>query len=275
MTITTQARPLRAQIISWLISHRRAALAMALVGGGGMLLLLGSLLPWVAGPDADHVTYGTVELNSGRTALGSRAGLAGGDAVVTIIASAMALLVATRAAFGRWPSWQRHAAACSGLLAGAWTALDMAEVGETLGSRGEQLDLTAGMGTYVVLAGALAVVAGAYLAPRSWVQDLDTAVWRSVKLERMGRLGESTELAQHVVRYAYRRADAQDSSLAFAVVDLALLYHDLGLPDRAAAAVRLALSDQVIRFKNDPQELQLLHEAIHPLAVAYGWQSRR
>jgi hypothetical protein len=42
----TRARPLRTTV------------AVLLAGVGGLLILLGSVLPWVAGPDAGQVVYG-------------------------------------------------------------------------------------------------------------------------------------------------------------------------------------------------------------------------
>ncbi|WBB96866.1 MULTISPECIES: hypothetical protein [unclassified Solwaraspora] len=95
--------------------------------------MLGSVLPWIAGPDADAVMYGAVE-TAGGSALGSRAGLSGGDAFVTLLAGLVALVVAGWYGMGRARRWQQVTMAGAGVLAIAWAMLNHAEIGEPDGT---------------------------------------------------------------------------------------------------------------------------------------------
>ncbi|ROO52473.1 hypothetical protein EDC02_7400 [Micromonospora sp. Llam0] len=238
----------------------RGLLTAGSAAGGGLLLVLGSVLPWVAGPDASAVTYGAVETAAGGSALGSRAGLSGGDAFVALLAGA-------------------------GVLALAWAMLNHAEIGDVAGPDGARLDIGPGVGVYVALFGALLVLVAAGTAPRDVEHDLRVLARRAERLAQRGLGFEAIE--KQLLLRARRHPGWQDPQITFEVLFLARLYLAVGHVDRAVQLVHDVMGDAQRRFADDEEgqaaataeASELIGEANAQLAavqqLAHPWQSGR
>ncbi|MDG4774045.1 hypothetical protein [Solwaraspora sp. WMMD792] len=233
----------------------RGLLAAGSAAGGGLLLVLGSVLPWVAGPDAGVVAYGAVETATGGSALGSRAGLSGGDAFVTLLAGLVALVVAGWYGLGRARRWQQVTVAGAGVLALAWAMLNHAEIGDVAGPDGDRLDIGPGVGVYVALFGALLVLVAAGTAPRDVEHDLRVLARRAERLAQRGLGFEAIEKQQQLLRRARRRPGWQDPRLTFEALFLARLYLAVGHVDRAVQLVHDVMGDAQRRFADDQEGL--------------------
>lgn len=231
----------------------RGLLTAGSAAGGGLLLVLGSVLPWVAGPDAGAVTYGAVGSATGGSALGSRAGLSGGDAFVTLLAGFVALAVAGGYGLGRARRWQQVTVAGAGVLALAWAALNHAEIGDVAGPDGARLDIGAGIGVYVALFGALLVLVAAGVAPRDVEDDLRVLARRAERLAQRGLGFEAIEKQQRLLRRARRHPGWQDPRITFEALFLARLYLNVGHVDRAVRLVHDVMGDAQKRFADDPE----------------------
>ncbi|MDG4763031.1 hypothetical protein O7632_02720 [Solwaraspora sp. WMMD406] len=233
----------------------RGLIAAGLAAAGGLMLMLGSVLPWVAGPDADAVTYGVAASATGGSALGSRAGIAGGDALVTLLAGIVAVGLAGWYGLGRARRWQQTALFGAASLALAWTVLDFVEVGDTAGPDGARWDIGPGIGLYVCLLGGLAVLTAAGSAPRDVEQDLRVLGHRAEQLAARGLGFEAIEKQQQLLRRARRRPGWQDPRLTFEALYLARLYLNVGHVDRAVRLVHEVMGGADERFGGDQEGL--------------------
>lgn len=229
----------------------RGLLTAASAAGAGLFLVLGSVLPWIGGPDASAVTYGVVESAAGESALGSRAGLAGGDAVVTLLAGAAALAVAGWYAVGRARRWQQVSLLCVASFALGWSLLNHAEIGDVAGPDGTRLDIGAGVGVYVVMFGALVLLVAGGSAPRDVEQDLRVLGRRAEQLSRRGLGFEAIEKQQQLLRRARRHPGWQDPRITFEALYLARLYLLVGHVDRAVRQVYEVMAEAGQRFGDD------------------------
>jgi hypothetical protein len=246
----------------------RALLAGALGGGGGVLVLLGSVLPWVSGADAGRVVYGAAT-SAGRAALGSRAGLAGGDAVVTIAAGVLAAAAASWYLLGRRRRWQRLALLGSGGFALCWGLLDFAQVGDTAGPDGRRLHLSPGIGLLVVLVGAVLVLGAGAAAPRRGRQDLRVAALRAESLWRRGFLAEAVERQQILLRDCRQVLGWDDPGVRSEALFLAQMFVTAGHLDRGVRLTHTAMAGVEQWLAGDPQRLaQLRAEAAGVIAEA-------
>ncbi|MFY1697028.1 MULTISPECIES: hypothetical protein [unclassified Solwaraspora] len=242
------------QLVSRLRTSLRGLLTAGLAAAGGLLLLLGSVLPWVGGPDADAVTYGAAATGTG-SALGSRAGLAGGDAFVTLLAGAVAVALAVWYALGRARRWQQVTLAGAGLLALSWAMLNQAEIGDVAGPDGATLDIGPGVGVYVAILAAVLVVGAAVAAPRDVEHDLRVLGQRAEQLVRRGLGFEAVEKQQQLLRRARRRPGWDDPRLTFEALYLARLYLIVGHVDRGVQLVHEVMAQAPQRFGDDHEGL--------------------
>jgi hypothetical protein len=110
-----------------------------LVGAAGLLVLIGSFLPWVT---ATAPFIGTV----------SKAGTSG-DGIITLIAGGVVMV----AAFARW----RILAGLGSVVAGVVAVIDLVDINRSLGDiESDLIVASAGVGIWMVVAGAVLGLAG-------------------------------------------------------------------------------------------------------------------
>lgn len=232
--------------------------------GGAAALLLGSLLPWVSGPDAAGLVYGSATTADGAAALGSRAGLSGGDAVTTLAAALVALAAAVPLLLGVSRRWQRHALLAAGSLAALWCLLDAVEIGGTAGSDGTRLDLGPGIGLFLALLGAIAVIAAGAFAPADPVRDLLAASARNDRRWKRGGVHRDVvEERQRLLLTGARRLGPDHPAVLLEWLDLVEMYAGMGQPQRAMDAARYFLESSDRGLADRPEQRQL-----HRIAAA-------
>lgn len=144
------------------------------LGGAALVVLAGTLLPWVGGPDAGQVVHGSRIGDAGVVELGTRAGFRGGDGLLLAIAALLTAGLAVLCRFRSPSPSQRVFLVLGGLLVLAWSVVDIAEVGRFADAAGEELGLRPSVGGLVSCLGALAIVAAGFLMP----VDADLARFR-------------------------------------------------------------------------------------------------
>ncbi|MCX4719669.1 tetratricopeptide repeat protein [Streptomyces virginiae] len=250
-----------AALLSSLVTPERRPAALGLAGAA--LMLLGAVLPWVVGADSDTLPYGfRPDADAGGPALGSRAGLAGGDALVVVLTGAAALWAAVLLLIGRGRGVHRAALIGAALLGGAWAALDLAETGTVPGRTGRLPDVSAGPGPYVVLAAVLLLLASGVLARWDPESQLYVRTERANRLWDNGRFGEALELQQRNVRSARRSPGRNHPSTTSASVALVWMYAWGGWPDRAAELARQTFEDAAHWAPEHPEDYQRLRADI-------------
>jgi hypothetical protein len=233
------------------------------VGGigllGAALLIAGSLLPWVGGPDAGTVVFGTVALKSGTLGLGSRAGLPGHDGVLTLACGIVAGLAAGLVTALRWaPGWQRWLLFGTGLFALCWAWLDWSELGDTAGADGTRLRLSAGLGLPLVVLGAAALLLAGALLGRDHHHDLIQAGLRAGRTMDRTETRQAIELQQRSIASAAANLPADDPYLALEWLRLAGMLAATGRRDRAVRAlVPVAASIRTIAGDRDVSKVEL------------------
>ncbi|MER6612633.1 hypothetical protein [Streptomyces xantholiticus] len=232
------------------LRHPRTLVTVGLAVGGGVLVVLGSLLPWISGPDAGEVVYGATERG-----LGSRAGLAGGDGMITLAAGIAAVPAALWYLTGRAARRSRAVLLGAGALCGAWATLHLVETGEMPGPDGATLDISPGIGLYLLVAGVLAVLAGGAAAPANRLWDLIALRRRVLRLWDRGLGFEAAELQQKLLRRMGRTPGLDGRALVIETLHLAGLYVDCGLPQRGAELVRRTMADALAVLADDPEGL--------------------
>lgn len=164
-------------------ANSRARLGSIGLVTGGSLMVLGSLLPWVGGPDRDSVSYGFASTVFGTDFAGSHLGMKGGDALVTLLAGVALIGVGI---FSFW-AWRRSlfvTALVGGAFGLAWSLLDISEVGDIAGSTGDRLALSPGPGLWIVLLGSLLAITAAMVLGRG-----DAAPRPEAATDRAARIG--------------------------------------------------------------------------------------
>lgn len=229
----------------------------ALTGlGGAAALLLGSLLPWASGPDAGELVYGSGEGPDGVATLGSRLGLAGGDALTTLVAGLVALAAAAAMLFGA-RRWQRGTLPAAGAMAALWCLLDVLEAGDVAGSDGARADIGPGIGLLLALAGALAVIAAGASARVDPAHDLLAA---SAGIERRSRHAVTRDVVadlQRLVKAGERRLGPDHPAVLLLWLDLVEAYAAVGEPQRAMHAVQIFRDGSERGLADDPEQRQL------------------
>lgn len=221
----------------------RRLTTVAAGGFGALLLLAGSLLPWLSGSGASSIVYGASEVD-GRPALGARHGLAGGDAWVTIAITVLVGLILAGFVL-RWRRrWMRLALFGLSGLALAWLYVAFVTVPDVSGVR-------AGLGLYVAVLGALTIIAAAAVFDVDADQEYDARVRRAVKMLRSGRFIDAIVLQQSLLRACIREGGWADRFTALNALQLAWMYAELSdvvsaraVRDHAMAQVSAHLSDE-------------------------------
>ncbi|MFE2142169.1 hypothetical protein ACFXA3_10520 [Streptomyces sp. NPDC059456] len=250
-----------AAVLSSLITPRRLPATLGVAGAA--LMLLGAVLPWVVGADSDALSYGfRPDAATGAAALGSRAGLPGGDGLVVVLTGAAALWAAGLLLIGRGRSVHRAALIGAAVLGGAWAALDLAETGTVRDREGRLPDLAAGPGPYVVLMAGLLLLAAGALARHDAFAELDTRTLRANRLWDNRRFGEALEMQQHTVRAARRSPGRGHPSTTGASVELIRMYAWAGWPDRATELARQTVEDAAQWAPDHPEDYQRLRADI-------------
>ncbi|WP_059008142.1 hypothetical protein [Streptomyces specialis] len=248
----------------------RTLVTVALAVGGGLLLILGSLLPWIGGPDAGEVVYGANEHG-----LGSRAGLAGGDGLITLAAGIVTVPAGLWYLTGRAARRSRMTLLGTGALAGAWALLHLAETGRMPGSDGATLDISPGVGLYLLAVGALAGLAGGAAAPGNRLWDLIALRRRVLRLWDRGVGFEAAELQQKLLRRMRRTPGLEGRALVIETLHLAGLYVDCGLPQRGTELVLRTMADAPAVLGDDEEALADARAlADHTLALAQSVSQR-
>ncbi|MFE2548918.1 hypothetical protein ACFXGI_10280 [Streptomyces sp. NPDC059355] len=248
-------------VLSSLVTPGR--LPATLGAAGALLMLLGAVLPWVVGADGDTLPYGfRADAATGAAALGSRAGLAGGDALVVVVTGAAALWAAGLLVFGRGRIVHRTVLVTAAVLGGAWAALDLAETGTVRDRAGRLPDLTAGPGPYVVLVAVPLLLAAAVLAKHDVFEEQEVRTLRAVRLMANGRVGEALESQQRTVRAARRSPGRSHPSTTSATVELVRMYVWAGWPGRAAELARQASEDARAWAPDNPEDYRRLQADI-------------
>ncbi|MFB7976750.1 hypothetical protein [Streptomyces vinaceus] len=228
-----------AALLSSLVTPGRLPAALGVAGA--LLTLLGAVLPWVVGAGSDTLPHGfRPDTATGAAALGSRAGLAGGDALVVVLTGAGALWAAVLLLIGRGRRVHRAVLVAAAALGGAWAALDLAETGTVRDRAGRLPDITAGPGPYVVLVAVPLLVAAAVLARHDVFEEQEVRTLRAVRLMAAGRVGEALKAQQRTVRAARRSPGRAHPATAGATVELVRMYVWTGWPGRAAELARQA-----------------------------------
>ncbi|WP_329014929.1 hypothetical protein [Streptomyces sp. NBC_00690] len=242
---------------------------VALAAGAGVLLLIGSLLPWVSGDGP--LSFGWAQHATGRMALGSRAGLAGGDAVVTLLVGAAALLVAAHRVWRGPLRGHRTVLIGAGALAACWAVLNMAEAGRTPTPTGESLDLSPSVGLYLVLLGALLAIGAGALSRPDPVAELTLATERAVRLWESGHEVPGLARLQHAVRTWESGVGTAHPAFSVALALLGRMYLQIGAPDRAVAAVEMAWTQTANWPQPDPHALSIVQSLQHDVrSLAHG-----
>ncbi|MEU5403381.1 hypothetical protein ABZ348_29300 [Streptomyces sp. NPDC005963] len=246
---------------------RALPLPVALALGATGLLLIGSLLPWVSGEGP--LSFGWGRHATGRMALGSRAGLAGGDAVITLLCGAATLVIAAHRAWLGPLRSHRTVLIGSGALAACWAVLNMVEAGRTPTPTGESLDVSPSIGLYLVLLGALLAIGAGVLSRPDPVAELTLITRRAVRLWKSGHEVRGLARLQHGVRAWESGVGTAHPAFSVAVALLGRMYLQIGATDRAVAAVELAWTQTTHWPESDPQALgmvQSLHHEVRSLA---------
>ncbi|MFJ7586709.1 hypothetical protein ACIQZO_04775 [Streptomyces sp. NPDC097617] len=261
MKALTGAKGRAAAVLSSLVTPQRLPAALGLAGA--ILMLLGAVLPWVVGADSDTLSCGFhPDAATGAPALGSRAGLPGGDALVVVLTGTAALWAAGLLLIGRGRSVHRATLIGAAVLGGAWAALDLAETG-TVGDRaGRLLDLSTGPGPYVVLVAVLLLLASGVLTRYDAESELYVRTERANRLWNNGRSGEALEMQQCTVRAARRSPGRNHPSTTSASMGLIWMYAWAGWPDRAAELARQAFEDAGQWASEHPEDYRRLRADI-------------
>ncbi|MER7759095.1 hypothetical protein [Streptomyces sp. NPDC097619] len=206
------------------------------------LLSVGSLLPWVVGPDAGAVVYGYHETARGGLALGSRLGTAGGDGYVTLLIGLIALVPGALYLFGRYRTAQQPTLLAAGALATGWAVVDLVELGTVPRTDGVPLRLDAGAGLYLVTVGAVLLLLTGAVAPRSRPQDVLAASARTMALWRQGFHQEALNEQQRLVGKAAGAWHGGHPQVLLEWIRLMVMYRQLGLHANAGEALRHVLA---------------------------------
>jgi hypothetical protein len=233
----------------------------------GVLLILGAVLPWVAGPDAAQVATGLVLHDDGSGELGTRVGLAGGDGVVFVLVGVVAVLVGVLVLVDRLRYWQRAALIGGGLLSLAWVLLDAGELGTVVGDDGTALSLSAGVGAYVTGLGAVLCLFAALTIPRDPLHRTMAMADRALRLEN-GHIEDAIEELQRSLDRGKRAVPGSPVLLGYYAALAELQSQDSGEGAAAAANQTLQWYTTEIEqaFADDPH-LLIEHRLLGLLAM--------
>ncbi|ATW50484.1 hypothetical protein [Streptomyces peucetius] len=117
------------------------------------------------------------------------------------------------------------------------------------------LDISPGIGLYLLVAGVLAVLAGGAAAPANRLWDLIALRRRVLRLWDRGLGFEAAGLQQKLLRRMRRTPGLDGRALVIETLHLAGLYVDCGLPQRGAELVRRTMADALAVLADGPEAL--------------------
>ncbi|MEY9211232.1 hypothetical protein NI17_011375 [Thermobifida halotolerans] len=253
MTPPTPPAPALLDRVRALSPHRRAALAA--LAGAVLLLLAGLALPWIGGAEADLVSYGRQPSGEGYDLLGSRAGRRGGDGLLLAAIGLAVAVAAVPSLFDRSFPRQRAVLLGGGLLALAWSVLDITEVGQIPAADGTPLDIGPSIGGFVAVLGALLPVAAGMLTPRDRLADRARREALAHRLADRGRTAAAAEILQRLV---VSSTDADGAPAVLWRLRLGRVYAEAGLLHQADQAVGDAVAAAERVLADDSEESHLL-----------------
>jgi len=248
---------------------QRWVIAGALASGGAALLVLGAFLPWVTGADAGEVVRGVRVNSTGTGLVGSRAGWAGGDGVVFVLAGMASLVVGVAVLADRRRAWYRATLLGVAGLCGAWAWVDLTSIGSVATQEGDLLALSPGAGAWLTVVGVLSVAAGGLVLPPRPVAQVVGAVRSAQRLQRRGYQLDALEVLQTALR---RHGDpvlrSSPHTWLRAMSCLSVIQTDVG--DGEAARRNVELMEAVVARRpwDSPEEAGVTREQVASLMSA-------